>query len=90
MNVIQEKDRYHKGEIMGKVILGMLAVIAALQLIMMIEFIDLQGRVAKTIEMNENAAFNKMEASALELKNERMRQTYLRVILDAQGLPEEK
>jgi len=81
---------YARGGCMGKVVLAMLAVIAALQLVMMIEFIDLQGRVAKTIEMNENAAFNKMEASALELKNERMRQTYLRVILDAQGLPEEK
>ena len=75
---------------MGKVILGMLAIIAALQLIMMIEFIDLQGRVAKTVEMNEDAAFNKKEAAALELKNERMRNTYLRVVLDAQGVQEDK
>ena len=81
---------YSRGGYMGKVILAMLAIIAALQLIMMIEFIDLQGRVAKTIEMNEDAAFNKKEASVLELKNERMRQTYLRVILDAQGLPREE
>ena len=81
---------YSRGGYLGKVILAMLAIIAALQLIMMIEFIDLQGRVAKTIEMNEDAAFNKKEASVLELKNERMRQTYLRVILDAQGLPREE
>ena len=79
-----------RGGIMGKVVLGMLAIIAALQLIMMIAFMDLEGRVAKTIEMNEDAAFNKMEASALELKNERMRNTYLKVVLDAQGLPAEK
>lgn len=64
-----------------------MAIVAILQLIMMIEFIDLQGSVSKVIELNEDAAFNKCEAAALELKNERMRHTYLRVILDAQGLP---
>lgn len=80
---------YVKKSWMGPVLCVLLMAIAILQLIMMIEFIDLQASVTKVIELNEDAAFDKREAAALGLKNERMRHTYLKVILDAQGLPDD-
>lgn len=75
---------------MVKVLTIMLLSLMLLHVVFIIEFIDLQGTVSKVIELNEQRAAAELNAAELNLKNERMRNTYYKVLLDAQGLPEDK
>lgn len=58
------------------------------QITTIIILLDKKDEDRRIAEINEQTALMKNEAASLELQNERLRNNYLKVILDAQGVEE--